>query len=142
LALYRFLDLGPLREVLSHEFILRREAHVSDLRLDVPEDGLEKLVFLLENELVVEDCLHGVMVAHICKHGQSLDFLLILREVEDGLRNNDIGVDFGGQVCHGGPALCGLHLQTVQHQFIFDVLAHITDVLHAHGFESLLFFNL
>ena len=42
-----------LCHVVTHDLILGGEAHVTDLRLYVPEDGLEELVFLLQDKLVV-----------------------------------------------------------------------------------------
>ena len=47
LTLDRVLDLSSLSQVLLEELILRCEAHVSNLALDVSKDGLEQLVLLL-----------------------------------------------------------------------------------------------
>ena len=42
-----------LGQIVAHDLELGSEAHVSDLRLDVTEDGLEELVLLLQDQLVV-----------------------------------------------------------------------------------------
>lgn len=45
---------------------------MSDLTFDVPEERLEKLVFLLNDELVVKHSLHRFLIANLGKHGKPL----------------------------------------------------------------------
>ena len=47
------LNLLALAHVVTHDFILGSVAHVTDLRLDISEHGLQKLIFLLQDKLVV-----------------------------------------------------------------------------------------
>ena len=122
-------------EVVAHDFILRGVAHVPDLRLKVSEDGLKELVFLLKHELVVQDGLHRRVVAQLRVHCQALELVVVLLVVEDGLRDDDVGLDLRLQVGHVGPVLGCLHLEAVQHQLIANVLPHVPDVLLPHPLE-------
>ena len=112
---------------------------MTNLTLKITENWLQKLVFLLQNKLVIEDLLHGIKVANLSEHSQSLELVRVLRVVQDCLRDDDICFNFGGQVRHIRPALRRFHLEAVKHQFVADVFPHVADVSHAHGFKAFLF---
>ena len=133
----RALDLLPPGEVVAHDFVLRCEAHRTDLRLEVPENRLKQHVFLLDNELVVQDVLHGCVVAELRVDGQPLQFVRVLLIVEHRLRDDDICVDFLCEVGQVWPVLGSLHLEAVEHQLVFNVSPHVADVRQFHRFKRL-----
>ena len=113
-----------------------------DLRFDISEHGLEQLVLPLDDELVVKDIFHGLLIAHLRIDGQSLDLGLVLVVVEHGLRNDNIGINFRLQVSEIGPVLAILHLQAVKHESVSHLLSYITNVIPTHNLQRLLFFRL
>jgi hypothetical protein len=78
LTLHRSLNLFTLGDILPEDLILRSVAHVPNLTFDVSKDGLEELVLLLDDNLVVKNLLHGLMVSYFGKHSKSLQLLRIL----------------------------------------------------------------
>jgi len=58
---------------------------VSDLRLKVTEDGLQKLVLLVDSLLIIQDLLHLVVLSTLCVKGKLLKFACVFGVVEDGL---------------------------------------------------------
>lgn len=115
---------------------------MSDLTLDVSKDWLEEFVFLLNHQLVVKHGLHSLMISHLSKHGKSLQFLGILREIEHGLGHDDISFNLRCQIGHGRPVFGSLHFETIEHKFVADVSTHVFDVSHAHSLEGLILFGL
>ena len=88
---------------------------MSDLALQISENRLQELVLLLQDELIIEDLLHGVQVADLGKHGQPLQLIGVLGVVQDGLRDDHVSFNLVRQVAEVGPAFLGLHFEAVEH---------------------------
>ena len=113
-----------------------------DLRFDISENGLEQLILPLDDELVVEDILHGLLITHLGIDRQPLDLGLILVVVEYGLRNDNVGINFRLQVSKIGPVLAIFHLQAVKHESVSHLLSYIANVIPSHDLQRLLLFRL
>ena len=66
---------------------------MSDLALDITEQWLEKLIFLLNNELIIKNGLHSRKITHVSKDGKSLQLLVVLLMIQDSLWNHYICLD-------------------------------------------------
>ena len=95
--------------------MLRSVTHVSDLRLQISEQWLQKLVLFLHAGLIVEHLLHLLVLALISIDGQLLQLLLVLAIVEHGLRYGHISVNLRVQVRKCRPLPHRLYLHRVKH---------------------------
>lgn len=112
---------------------------MSDLGLEVSENRLKEHVLLFDDLFVVQQLLHLLVVPLVGKHGQSLQLVLILLVVEDGLRDDDVRVDLGVKCSEGWPVLSLFESHCVQHQLFVKAIAHVINVLPLHrGKQSLL----
>lgn len=59
------------------------------------------------------------MVALLSVESQVLQFLLVFTVIQDGLRQYNIFVDLGVEVCKGGP-LAGVDLHDIEHHLVFE----------------------
>lgn len=62
---------------------------MADLRLDVSEERLQHHVLLLNDVLVVQDGLHGLVVTLLGIDRQLLQLVLVLLIIKDGLGQHD-----------------------------------------------------
>ena len=67
--------------------------HVLDRGLQISVNWLQKRIFLRDDFLFVQQFLHGFVVSLLSVEGKTLQLVLVLAVVEDGLRQNDVGLN-------------------------------------------------
>ena len=66
---------------------------MSNLALDITEQRLQKLILLLNNELIIKDGLHSLKITHVSKDGKSLQLLVILLMIQNSLWDHNISLN-------------------------------------------------